>query len=96
MAAVAALCGMGTGFLLESRYIDFQTAESRCRRIFAYILGMVVFGLLYVGLKKLFAGAEPAQLFRFVRYAIVGFWGGIGAPWLFTRLKWSHYASYGG
>ena len=29
---------------------------------------------------------EPALLFRFIRYALMGFWGGAGAPWVFVKL----------
>jgi len=34
-----------------------------------------------------FSGLEPAAGFRFIRYALVGLWGGVGAPWVFVRLK---------
>jgi len=37
-------------------------------------------------LKAAFAGLEPAVLFRFIRYTLVGLWGALGAPWLFVRL----------
>lgn len=35
----------------------------------------------------LFSAMEPAPVFRFIRYFLVGLWGGFGAPWLFVRLK---------
>jgi len=90
---VAALAGLGIGFLLENRYIGFKPARSWRHRAAAFTLGMAVFALVYLGLKSLFAGLEPTALFRYMRYGLVGLWGGVGAPWLFTRIKWSAYES---
>jgi len=93
VSAMAALAGMGTGFLMESRYLGFVPPRNWRLKAAAFTLGMIVFALGYVGLKILFAGLEPAALFRYIRYGLVGFWGGLGAPWLFLRLKWSLYES---
>ena len=30
---------------------------------------------------------EPADVYRVIRYVLVGLWGGLGAPWLFVRLR---------
>jgi hypothetical protein len=38
-------------------------------------------------LRIAFSTTEPAALLRFIRYTLVGLWGGFGAPWLFVRLK---------
>ena len=89
VSAAAALFGLGTGFLLEHRYLDFEPAERWRRKGVSFVLGILVMALLYVGLKKLFSGLEPAPLFRFLRYGIVGLWGGAGAPWMFSRAKLS-------
>ena len=51
-----------------------------------YLLGVVVLFGLWGGLKLAFSGMEPAGLLRFTRYALVGLWGGVGAPWVFVRL----------
>jgi len=86
ISAVATLWGMGVGFVLERRWVRFDTDGPWFRRIFRFLLGAAVLIALWAGLKTLFApfGAEP--LFRFVRYGIVGLWGGVGAPWVFVRL----------
>ena len=39
------------------------------------------------GLRRVFKPFEPAALFRIIRYALVGLWGALGAPWLFVQLK---------
>jgi membrane-associated phospholipid phosphatase len=45
--------------------------------------------LLYLGLKTLFPGADSSlyRLFRFIRYALLGFWVSGIAPWIFLKLK---------
>ena len=93
VASMAALAGMGTGFLLENHYLGFAPAEKWTRKVASFCMGMIVFGLCYVGLKVAFSGLEPAPLYRYIRYGIVGLWGGVGAPWLFLKLKWSRHES---
>jgi len=94
VAAMAALAGLGVGFILEERYLGFETARAYGRKGAGFTAGIAVFALIYLGLKELFAGLEPAALFRYIRYGLVGLWGGVGAPWLFLRLKWSVYESH--
>ena len=93
VSALGALAGLGTGFLLENRYLGFQPAGTWRGKTAAFTLGIAVLALVYIGLKILFAGSAPAAFFRFVRYGLVGLWGGVGAPWLFLKLKWSEYES---
>jgi hypothetical protein len=38
-------------------------------------------------LRIAFHQLEPDAVYRVYRYALVGLWGGLGAPWLFVRLK---------
>ncbi len=52
---------------------------------------VVIWGTLavYVGLKALFPeeGEQLYLLFRFVRYALLGLWIGLGAPLVFRLLR---------
>jgi hypothetical protein len=41
---------------------------------------------LRFGLKAVFEGLEPEAAWRFARYAAMGLWAGVGAPWLMVRL----------
>lgn len=93
VAAMAALAGLGVGFILEERYLGFEIARTYGGKGAVFSAGMAVFALIYIGLKEVFAGLEPAALFRYIRYGLVGLWGGVGAPWLFLNLKWSAYES---
>ena len=87
VTAGASLAGMGSGFVLERQWVGFSAQGPLGHRVLRFLLGVVGLGVFWVGLKFLFGGLEPAPLFRFLRYAMVGLWGGFGAPWLFVRLK---------
>jgi len=51
-----------------------------------FALGIAGMLVLYAGLKALFAPLTPVLLWRFIRYALMGLWGSVGAPWVFARL----------
>jgi len=82
----ATLMGMGVGFVLERHWVRFDSGGPVWKRIVRFLLGVVVLVALWLGLRIAFSGLEPALLFRFVRYGLVGLWGGLGAPWAFRRL----------
>ena len=85
----AALMGMGVGFVLERRWVGFDAGGVWWKRVLRFLLGVVVLFGLWMGLRVAFAGfgeATTALLLRFVRYGLVGLWGGLGAPWAFVRL----------
>jgi hypothetical protein len=85
MASV--LMGVCTGFVLERRYIGFTCSGLWWKKAVRYLLGGAVLFGLWGGLKVAFAGIEPAVLFRFMRYCLVGLWGAAGAPWVFVKLR---------
>ena len=87
LSMIAALFGVSAGFVLERRYVRFSSDGLVRKRIIRYLLGIVILIGLWVGLRLAFASLEPAGFFRFVRYSLVGLWGGLGAPWLFVRWK---------
>jgi membrane-associated phospholipid phosphatase len=82
----ATLLGMGVGFVLQARWIGFEADGVLWKRALRYALGAAVIVGLWAGLRAAFSGLEPALLFRFIRYALMGLWGGAGAPWMFVRL----------
>lgn len=87
MTASATFLGMSTGVVLERRHLGFETAGPITSRALRFLVGGLLLAGLWLGLRTLFAGLEPALLLRLVRYALVGFWGAFGAPWLFLRLS---------
>jgi len=87
VTASATLLGMGVGFAMERRWIRAETNGAIWQRALRFVVGIAILGGLYAGLKIASEGLEPALLFRFVRYTLVGLWGSLGAPWAFTKLK---------
>jgi len=85
--AAGILLGFAPGIILERRWIKFCSGGSLVRRLLRLVAGLIVIFAIWMGLKMAFSGWEPASLYRVVRYALVGLWGGFGAPWLFVRLK---------
>jgi len=83
----ATLMGMAVGFALERRWVGFEVGGVWWKRVLRFLVGAVVLVALYAGLKVAFSGADPEPIFRFIRYGLVGLWGGLGAPWAFVRLR---------
>lgn len=83
----ATLMGMSVGFVLERRWVGFEPAGLWWKRLVRFLLGVAVLFALWMGLRVAFVGLEPALLFRFIRYGLVGLWGAVGGPWVFVRLK---------
>jgi membrane-associated phospholipid phosphatase len=87
ITAASTLMGMSVGFVLERKFIGFSSDGTVQMRVLRYILGIAVIIGLWVGLKMAFKGLEPALIFRFTRYLVIGLWGSFAAPWVFVKLK---------
>ncbi len=89
VAATAVLLGLGVGLVLSHRYVRFVANGAWWQRAARYVVGIVVLLAIYLGLSVVFP-EEGESLYvplRFVRYALMGFWISLGAPWLFTRTR---------
>jgi membrane-associated phospholipid phosphatase len=86
---MAVLMGMGVGIALTRRVVPYSAAGPLWQRAVRFLVGAVVLMVLYFGLKLAFPGeGEPLYfVLRVARYALVGLWAGLGAPWLFRRLR---------
>ena len=87
LTAVGALMGVATGLVLERRWVRFNSDGRWWKLVLRYVVGLVILIGVWLGLRIVFHQLEPADLYRVIRYALVGFWGGLGAPWLFVKLK---------
>jgi membrane-associated phospholipid phosphatase len=87
LIAGATLMGIGAGFVLEHHFVRFQSGGIPWKRVVRFLLGAAILFALWWGLGSAFSGLKPEPLFRFVRYALVGLWGGFGAPLAFARLR---------
>lgn len=88
-AAMGALAGLGVGYILEGQTLRFATAGSWQQRALRGALGLVLTLSVYLALRALF-GLVPlkgdlALALRTFRYAVVGFAGAWGVPWVFVR-----------
>ena len=88
-SAMGVMMGMGMGVALSRRVAPFSTTGPFWQRMVRFLVGVIGLLAVYLGLKVVFpAEGEPLYLItRFVRYALVGLWGALGAPWLFRRLR---------
>ena len=86
---MAVLMGMGVGAALTRKVAPFSADGPLWQRAVRFLVGMVGVGLFYFGLSAVFPGEGEQFYFvlRVVRYALVGLWAGLGAPWLFLRLR---------
>ncbi|MGD8613236.1 MAG: phosphatase PAP2 family protein [Desulfobacterales bacterium] len=86
VTAGSVLLGFAPGMILERRWIRFHCDGSKRIRLLRFVAGMVVVVALWAGLKFAFSGLTPATFFRILRYALMGLWCSLGAPWLFARI----------
>ncbi len=86
---MGAMLGGGVGLVWLVRTVPFRTAGPLWQRVVRFLVGVVVLFVIYFGLKAIFpAEGEPLYLsFSIVRYALLGLWMSLGAPWLFLRLR---------
>jgi membrane-associated phospholipid phosphatase len=87
LTAVGAFMGLSTGIVLERRRVRFCSDGQGGQQVIRYLVGIVGLMGIWYGLRIAFDQLEPAGLYRVLRYALVGLWGGLGAPWLFVKLK---------
>jgi membrane-associated phospholipid phosphatase len=87
-SSMAVLMGLGAGAATGRRAATYTAAGSLGKRALRFLVGVVGIFILYLGLSLLFPSeGEPLYfVLRVVRYALIGLWAGLGAPWLFLRL----------
>ena len=83
-----ALAGIAVGVAIAMRYLDFDAGGDLWKRAVRFLLGAALVAAIYFGLRLVFPGEGESlyAAFRFVRYAAVGLWISLGAPWLFLRV----------
>ena len=85
---MGALAGMGLGFLLENKFIGFSADGLWWRRVLRFLVGVILVGVFYVGLKAVFPAEVTPSLalaWRAIRYGVVGVVGTFVAPWIFVK-----------
>lgn len=89
LTSAGTLFGMFAGLAWINRRGGYQVPGPLGRRVLSFVIGSIGILILYLGLKMIFpSGATIAgYFFRYLRYALVGFWISGGAPWLFFHFK---------
>jgi membrane-associated phospholipid phosphatase len=85
---MGALAGMGLGFLLEDKFVGFSPDGPWWRRLLRFLVGLILVGVFYVGLKAVPIEVTPslALAWRAIRYCVVGMVGTFVAPWIFVKI----------
>jgi len=83
------LLGAGVGLALLRKHVNYHAGGPLWKRGVRYLIGIAGLIALRFGLGALSPGTgEGLQLaLRFARYAVLGSWIGLGAPWLFKKLR---------
>jgi membrane-associated phospholipid phosphatase len=84
VSAAGALLGFSIGCVLLDDWGRFDAARGGWARLWRFVLGVVGTLALYLGLR---AVSPSGEAFRYLRYAVVGFWIAYGAPRAFVALK---------
>jgi len=88
-SVAGAFFGAGIGFAFVSQFAPFDVKGTYGERLGRYVFGIAGAALLYLFPKYLFKaeGSEFEALVLFIRYALIGGWISLGAPWCFLKFK---------
>jgi membrane-associated phospholipid phosphatase len=88
LSSAGAFLGLAAGWIWISRLGGYTTRDAWWKLVVRYLLGVIGVLILYVGLGSIFTDTETfiSYAWRYVRYALIGFWISGFAPWLFVRL----------
>jgi membrane-associated phospholipid phosphatase len=95
LTSAGTLFGAGLGLVFARRYVSFSVSGPWWHRVLRFLIGIIVLFGLYLGLKAAFpaGGTVVGDIFRFLRYALMGGWLVLGAPWLFRLMRLAPAAS---
>jgi membrane-associated phospholipid phosphatase len=82
--AMGTLLGFGIGCQLEEVLVQSSPGGAWWKLLARYLLGMAVTVGLWAGLKVILPAGVP---FRLLRYALVGLWVSLVAPWAFVKAE---------
>jgi undecaprenyl-diphosphatase len=84
LSTIATLFGLAIGIPLEHAKVRFSVSgSSPAKMVVRFLLGLLVMILIWRGLKPRLE--LLGELGTFIRYALLGLWVSLGAPWLFVK-----------
>ncbi len=93
LTTAGTLFGLFAGLAWMTRLGGFRATGPAWKRILRYLIGVLGVLIFYIGLDVLFGKIAPdaeallPYLLRYIRYALVGAWVSLGAPWIFLRMN---------
>ncbi|MFX1256932.1 MAG: phosphatase PAP2 family protein [Promethearchaeota archaeon] len=79
------ILGLGIGYLLENKYIDYQPSEiNNKQKLINLVIGLIILLLAYLGLDLIISGNV---ILRFIRYALLSFLLSFLVPLIFTKIN---------
>jgi membrane-associated phospholipid phosphatase len=89
VSSAGTLFGVAAGASMLMSWGGFSAGGPWDKRGLRYILGIIGVVVIYFGLRAIFPKGDSLipQAFRYIRYALVGFYGAYLAPRLFVALK---------
>jgi membrane-associated phospholipid phosphatase len=89
LTSTGAFLGLAAGWIWISGLGGYTTRDAWYKLVLRYLLGVVGVLILYVGLGSIFSDTETfiSYAWRYIRYALIGFWISGFAPWIFIKLK---------
>lgn len=89
VGVAGAFFGIMAGLALLLQRTHFDVRGAWWKRLLRFVLGAAGVVILWMGLRMILPRDASlfAQVLRYLRYAVTGFWIGYVAPWLFIKLK---------
>ncbi len=81
---IGTFLGFCTSLIFELKWVGFDVRAVWWKQLVKLALGLAIAFALRLGLKAIL---PPTALFNFMRYAVIGIWVGIGAPWVFVAMR---------
>ncbi len=78
---LGAMLGFGVGLLLEDQFVRFEPRGAWWKQIVKLAIGLAVALVLRLAIKPLLPLGDVSDM---ARYAVIGLWLGVGAPWVFV------------
>lgn len=82
--SLGAMLGFNIGLMIEPQVARFDPRGTWWKQIVKLLIGVAIVMAIRIGVKAIFPAGD---LFTFARYAVIGLWIGVGAPWLFVKIK---------
>jgi membrane-associated phospholipid phosphatase len=81
---LGAMLGFGVGLLLEDQFVRFEPRGVWWKQVLKLTIGLAIALGLRLAIKPLL---PPGNVSDMLRYAVIGLWLGLGAPWAFVLAR---------